>query len=370
MTGKIPLHILTGFLGSGKTTLLNRIVREPALGDSAILINEIGAIALDHHLVRRMDRGDSMDIVVLQGGCTCCAVRGDLVEALRELYAQRANGALPPFSRAILETTGLADPAPVLFTLVSDPVLRHKFEAGGVTATVDAVHGAKQLDRYPECRKQVAVADRLIITKGDIAEPGSVAALTAELTRRNPAAEVLDIQGLDAQGLDALASVLATSRLLERPVAAPAVAENIGDDCAASLLRAEHTLEVAALAFTLDDPIEWSPFSVWLSLLLHAHGENILRFKALLNVLGWSGPVMLDGIHHLIHAPIHLPAWPDGERNSRIVVIAQRIAMPRIESSLRDFLATHGMTHHKLQQGHGSSENPRSPSFLTSNLLS
>ena len=192
MTGRLPLHILTGFLGSGKTTLLNRMVREPTLADSAILINEIGAIAIDHHLVKRMDRSDAMDIVVLQGGCTCCAVRGDLVEALHELYLQRAHGALPPFRRAILETTGLADPAPVLFTLAGDPVLRHKFEAGAVIATVDAVHAVKQLDRYPECRKQVAVADRLVITKSDMADPGAVANLTAELARLNPAAHVLD----------------------------------------------------------------------------------------------------------------------------------------------------------------------------------
>jgi G3E family GTPase len=283
-----------------------------------------------------MDCGDAMDIVVLRGGCTCCAVRSDLVEALRELYIQRAQGALPPFSRAILETTGLADPAPVLFTLASDPVLRHKFEAGAVIATVDAAHGVRQLDRYPECRKQVAVADRLIITKSDMADPGGVANLSAELARLNPAAEILDMQGLDA-----LEPLLGARGLLDRPVAVPVVAQNMGNDAAVQVQQIEHTPEVATLAFTLEDPIEWSPFSVWLSLLLHAHGENVLRFKALLNVAGWSGPVMLDGIHHLIHAPIHLPAWPDGLRTSRIVVIAKGIPMRRIETSLWDFLAIH-----------------------------
>jgi G3E family GTPase len=340
--GRLPLHILTGFLGSGKTTLLNRMLREPTLADSAILINEIGAIAIDHHLVRRMDCGDVMDIVVLQGGCTCCAVRGDLVQALRELYIQRAQGGLPPFRRAILETTGLADPAPVLFTLASDPVLRHKFEAGAVIATVDAVHGVGQLGRYPECGKQVAVADRLIITKSDMADPAEVINLSAELARRNPAAEILDMQGLGGlQRLGGLKPLLATCDLLDRHPVVPVLAQNMGNDAAVQAQQAEHTPEVAALAFTLDDPIEWSPFSVWLSLLLHAHGENVLRFKALLNVAGWSAPVMLDGIHHLIHAPIHLSAWPDGLRSSRIVVIAKGIPMRRIESSLRDFLAIH-----------------------------
>jgi G3E family GTPase len=334
VTGKLPLHVLTGFLGSGKTTLLNRLLREPALADSAILINEIGAVAIDHHLVERIDGGNAMDVVVLTGGCTCCTVRGDLIEALRELYARRAQGALPPFSRAILETTGLADPAPVLFTLASDPVLRHKFEAGSVIATVDAVHCARQLQRYPECRKQIAVADRLMITKSDIANPSAVANLTAELARINPAADILDIQGVDTFG-----PLLGTRGFPER--CAAAVAQNMGKDLGVLAHRANHTQDVAALALNLDEPIEWAPFSIWLSLLLHSHGESIPRFKALLEVTGSSGPVMLDGVHHLIHAPIHLPAWPDGPRASRIVIIAQGFRMQRIESSLRDFLATH-----------------------------
>ena len=334
MTGKLPLHVLTGFLGSGKTTLLNQLLREPALADSAILINEIGAVAIDHHLVERIDSGNAMDVVVLAGGCSCCTVRGDLIEALRELYARRAQGTLPPFSRAILETTGLADPAPVLFTLASDPVLRHKFEAGSVIATVDAVHCARQLHRYPECRKQIAVADRLMITKSDIANPSAVANLTTELARINPAADILDVHGVDTFG-----PLLRTRVFPKR--CAPAIAQNMGRDLDFLAHRANHTQDVAALALNLDEPIEWAPFSVWLSLLLHSHGENILRFKALLGVTGSSGPVMLDGVHHLIHAPIHLPAWLDGPRASRIVIIAQGFRVQRIQSSLRDFLATH-----------------------------
>jgi G3E family GTPase len=261
-------------------------------------------------------------------------VRGDLIEALRELYARRAQGALPAFSRAILETTGLADPAPVLFTLACDPVLRHKFEAGSVIATVDAVHCARQLQRYPECRKQIAVADRLMITKSDIANPSTVAHLTAQLARINPAADILDIQGVNTFG-----PLLGTRGFAE--LRAPAVAQNMGKDLDLFANRTNHTQDVAALALKLEEPIEWAPFSVWLSLLLHSHGQNILRFKALLKVTGSSGPVILDGVHHLVHAPIHLPAWPDGPRASRIVIIAQGFRMQRIESSLRDFLATH-----------------------------
>jgi G3E family GTPase len=334
VTGRLSLHVLTGFLGSGKTTLLNRLLREPSLADSAILINEIGSVAIDHHLVEWIDGGNAMDVVVLKGGCTCCSVRGDLIEALRELYARRAQGALPAFSRAILETTGLADPAPVLFTLACDPVLRHKFEAGSVIATVDAVHGARQVQRYPECRKQIAVADRLMITKTDLANPSTVAPLTAELARINPAADILDIQGVNTFG-----PLLGTRGFSE--LRAPAVAQNMGKDLDVFANRTHHTQDVAALALKLEEPIEWAPFSVWLSLLLHSHGQNILRFKALLEVTGSSGPVMLDGVHHLVHAPIHLPAWPNGPRASRIVIIAQGLRMQRIEDSLRDFLAAY-----------------------------
>ncbi len=327
MSGKLPLHVLTGFLGSGKTTLLNRMLREPALADSAVVINEIGAIAIDHHLVRQTEHGDAIDIVVLKGGCTCCTVRGDLVDALRELCARRADGTVPPFGRVILETTGLADPAPVLFTLAADPVLRHRFAAGAVLVTVDAVHGLRQLTRHPEAVKQVAVADRLIVTKRDIASQDDVARLTAALARLNPAAEILD-----AQALNALEPLLAMRPALDTS------AHNLGNQPAP---QADHTNDIAALALTLDRPIEWSPFAVWLSLLLHTHGENVLRFKALLDVAGWRGPVVLDGIHHLIHPPLHLAAWPAGSRQSRIVIIAQDLPMHRIESSLRDFLAKH-----------------------------
>jgi G3E family GTPase len=344
VTGQLPLHVLTGFLGSGKTTLLNRLVRAPALADSAVLINEIGAVAIDHHLVHRLDGGDAMDVVVLAGGCLCCTVRGDLVAALRELYDRRAAGMVPAFSRVILETTGLADPAPVLFTLTGDPVLRHKFAAGGILATVDAVPGALQLARHPECRKQVAVADRMVITKSDIADGSAGAHLRDMLTRINPAAEIMDAHTLG--GLDRLFDASALRNVLPARSGA-AAAQPMGNS-------AEHTHDVEALSLTLDVPLEWAPFSVWLSLLLHAHGENILRFKAMLEVAGWDAPVVVDGVHHLIHPPTHLPAWPDGPRTSRIVVIAQGISMRRVERSLRDFLALHGDTGHTPRQAVGA----------------
>jgi G3E family GTPase len=320
---RLPLHVLTGFLGSGKTTLLNRLVRDAAFADSAVLINEIGAVSIDHHLVDRIERGDGLDVVVLQGGCTCCTVRGDLVEALRALHQRRAEGTVPAFRRVILETTGLADPAPILFTLVGDPMLRHKFEAGAVAVTVDALHGADQLARYVECRKQVAVADRLIITKTDLAEPAAVIRIKELLQRANPAATIVDGQApgkLGASFGNPRRSAWRISDSGNRP-------------------NAEHTSDMRAIAFSLEEPIEWSPFAVWLSLLLHAHGKNVLRVKALVNVRGWQTPVVLNGVHHLIHPPIHLRAWPAGPRLSQLVFIGKDMEMGQIERSLRTFLA-------------------------------
>jgi G3E family GTPase len=194
-----------------------------------------------------------------------------------------------------------------------------------VLATIDAVHGAEALARHPECRKQVAVADRLIVTKSDLADPGDVAQLNATLARLNPAAGILDAHTLDAM-----------EPLLAPPIAA---AHDLGTTRNAHTHQAEHSGDIAALALTIEEPIEWSPFSVWLSLLLHAHGADILRFKALLDVSGWSSPVALDAVHHLVHPPTHLPAWPDGPRRSHIVIIAQGIPIHRVESSLRSFLA-------------------------------
>ena len=319
---RLPLHVLTGFLGSGKTTLLNRLLRDPQFADSAVLINEIGAVAIDHHLVERMEPGDGLDIMVLQGGCTCCAVRGDLVAALRELYARRAAGTVPPFRRVVLETTGLADPAPILFSLVGDPVLRHKFAAGAVIATVDAAAwpgAARALCRMPQ-------ADRARRPAGDHQDrPGRC----CRPRRHEGRAEALESGGRDRSmgNRDACCSM-----------APPRGAwSEDAPQCRGATGGAQP--DVRAVTITLDRPVEWSAFAVWLSLLLHAHGEKILRFKALLDLAAWPAPVVLNGVHHLIHPPIHLSAWPAGRRASRLVVIAQGLDVEAIEPSLRAFLA-------------------------------
>ncbi|WP_119421947.1 CobW family GTP-binding protein [Desertibaculum subflavum] len=323
---RLPLHVLTGFLGSGKTTLLNRLLRDPAMADSAVLINEIGDVAIDHHLVDRVQSEDGVETIVLAGGCTCCVVRGDMVAALKALHARRAEGRVPPFARVVLETTGLADPAPILFTLAADPVLRHRFERGLVVTAVDAVHGADQMRRFPEARRQVALADRIVVTKRDIAD---AATLQARLAALNPAA---DLAGPADDLLAAHAAFVADplARLGRAGPFLPALPVPA---------EAEHTADIAAVVLTRATPIDWAAFGVWLSLLLHAHGERILRLKALLDVEGWPAPVALHGVHHLVHPPQHLERWPAGIAGSRIVLIGERLDGAAMQSSLDRFLA-------------------------------
>jgi G3E family GTPase len=332
---RLPLHVLTGFLGSGKTTLLNRLLHAPGLADSAVLVNEIGAVSIDHHLVERMEADAALDVVVLEGGCTCCTVRGDLVTALRELQRRRAEGSVPAFTRVVLETTGLADPAPVLFTLVGDPLLRHKFSAGLVIATVDALHARAQGSRFAEWRKQIALADRLVVTKADLVGAGAIEELTTALRRLNPTAMICDARVLDIACLLDGPPAESWSGLVTRDAAGIEASDAPGR----TPLAADHSHGVGAVTVILDRPLAWSAFSVWLSLLLHAHGDRIMRVKALLDLQDWPSPVVLDAVHHLIHPPIHLNAWPSGARTSRLVVIAQDLESERIEGSLRAFLA-------------------------------
>jgi len=181
-----PVTLLTGYLGSGKTTLLNRLLADPAMEQTAVLINEFSAVSIDHLLVREA----SENIMVLSNGCLCCSVAGDMVQALRELYFKRANGEVPPFSRVVIETTGLADPAPILRTLIEMPLVAARYALSGIVTTVDAEHGDRQLDQHAESVKQAAVADRLIITKTDRAAPAAVAALRDRLRSLNPGATV------------------------------------------------------------------------------------------------------------------------------------------------------------------------------------
>lgn len=339
-----PVNLLTGFLGSGKTTLLQRLLADPALADTAVLINEFGEVGLDHHLLDRIDA----HTVLLQSGCLCCTIRGELAESMRDLHSRRTRGLVPPFRRLAIETTGLADPFPVLTTLHAEPVLKHHFRLGNVITTVDAVNGRGQLDRHAESVKQLAVADRVVLTKTDIADEGEIAALGARIAELNPAAPVYRAAdgALDADALLARASfdTELDPWALRRWFGGEMAPDPHGrghDHHHAHHDRNRHGDDIRAFVLTFDRPLDWTMFGVWLSMLLNRHGERVLRVKGIVAVEGEAAPVAVHGVQHLVHPPVHMRAWPDMDRRSRIVFIVQGLDPAAVERSLQTFLGHH-----------------------------
>lgn len=328
-----PVLIVTGFLGSGKTTLLNRLLRHPALGDAAVLVNEFGEVGIDHQLVETVDEST----VLLSSGCLCCTIRDDLKQAVLDIHDKRARGVVPPFGRVIVETTGLADPAPILATFMNDVSLRHHYRLATVVATVDAVNGRAHLDRQEESVKQAAVADRLVLTKTDIADPTEAGALRGRLARLNPSAEIL-VAGhgaveaeplLRADVYDPAAKGREVLRWIEAEAARPAATHRHDAN--------RHDARIHSFCLVHDEPVDWTAFGIWLTLLLHTHGGDVLRVKGLLNVAGADTPVVINGVQHVVHPPVHLDAWPDADRRSRVVFIVRGLERARIEESLAVF---------------------------------
>jgi G3E family GTPase len=303
---KTPVALVTGFLGSGKTTLISRLLGHPDLGETAVIVNELGEVAIDHHLVRRIDERT----VVLRSGCVCCTLRGDLADELRDLLGRRERGEVPPFHRVVVETTGLADPAPIVYTLLSEPVVRHHYELETVVATIDAVHGLTR----EESVKQAAIADTLVVTKGDLTDPGP---LEWRLRRLNPAAEIVQASFGEVE----------PDRLLGRPVRDPRDVPTF-----------EHGHEdgIRAVSLFLDDQLDWTAFGIWLTMLLQARGQELLRVKGLLNV-GAEGPLLVNGVQHAVHPPEHLADWPDDDRRSRLVFIGSGYDEEELTRSLAAF---------------------------------
>ncbi len=333
----IPVTLLTGFLGSGKTTVLNHVLKQPEMAATAVIVNEFGEIGLDHLLVER----SSEDVVLLNSGCLCCTVRGDIVDTLTNLFVDRVKGKVPFFTRVAIETTGLADPAPILHTLMTDPIVAARYMLDGVVTTVDAVNGGGTLDRQPEAVKQAAMADRLLLTKADLAEPGVRRAIETRLHGLNPSAALVPV----AHG-----------------VVDPSVLFNIGfyDPATKSVdvqrwLRDEkfeaehghqhehpdvnrHDDRIRAFCITRERPISWAALSAWLDGLATMRGDDLLRLKAIVALSNRPGqPVVLHGVQHLFHPPVLLPEWPSPDHRTRMVFITRDLPREAIEATLAAF---------------------------------
>ncbi|BCH23236.1 CobW family GTP-binding protein [Mesorhizobium sp. L-8-3] len=343
--GAIPVTILTGFLGSGKTTVLNRLLRLPELDGAVVIVNEFGEVGLDHLLIEASEE----QFALLDNGCVCCTVRGDLVATLAELDRRGRDGALPRFTRVLVETTGLADPAPILHTLMAEPELASRYRIGGVVATVDAVNGSATLERHPEAAKQVAVADRLLVTKTDLVAGDVLARLEQKLAALAPTAERLIVSHGDvaaADVLDIVAFDAGDARVLSWLDAAGArAADHDGHDhhgCGPGCTHHDHARHhgISSCSFVIDEPVEWAAFARWLDYVAALRGEDLLRMKGLVHVAeDPERPLVLHGVQHVFHPPVRLDAWPSADRRTRLVFIVRDIPREVIERTLAKFAA-------------------------------
>ncbi|MBR0936809.1 GTP-binding protein [Bradyrhizobium jicamae] len=344
----IPVTVLTGFLGSGKTTVLNHLLRQPEMGGVVAIINEFGEVALDHLLVESSEDR----LALLDNGCICCSVREDLIETLDDLAARRAAGTIPPFHRVLVETTGLADPVPVLHTLMTAPDIVGRYRIDGVVATVDAVNGAHTLHAHAEAVRQVAVADRLLVTKTDLVSGDTLARLEARLVAINPVAALSQVSNgivdparvLDAGLFDPAARSADVVRWFETAARAAVEPHHHAHDCEGTRcdhpVHHAHDSDVQSFSLVIDEPIHGEAFSRWLDYVAALKGEDLLRFKAIVNVAEQpDAPLVVHGVQHVFHPPISLAGWPSEDRRSRLVFIVRGIPREIIETTLCKFAA-------------------------------
>jgi G3E family GTPase len=341
----IPVSVLTGFLGSGKTTLLNSLLKDPMLNNACVIINEFGDVGIDHLLVEKTDE----NIVELSSGCLCCTIRGDLIDTMNGLLDKRAAGTLKAFDRIVIETTGLADPAPVLHAVMRDDLLLQRVKLEGVITVVDGFNGMATLDAHAEAVKQVAMADRLVLTKLDLLEgkPGEdmLFAIITRVHKLNPSARMLTTHRGEATAERLFNTGLYDATKKSADVQGWLAIEGVERAEKARYNHRHHHHDVSrhdehirSFAFRDQRPISSQGLELFLELLTSFHGPNLLRMKGIVLMADDpSRPLAVHGVQHVLHPPVRLEGWPDGKPETRLVFIVKDIEKADIEGLFKAF---------------------------------